>query len=211
MLRLETVLDRLYVIGNTFTCKDALRAAGARWDADRRQWFADGFDGRACLRNAIIEINGAADIPEDVSDYRVIAHCTYNGRPYYIIERGKGTIVRLAHPTAPYSFWVTWEACADFRRNNPPEPGATRDEDCDLATVGEYRAMERAYQIAYSDNDPEGIKCPRCDRWCDVDAQACPTCGNTTGAYADDIDDGGPFEPYRSPFSRDLAETPYDG
>lgn len=39
MLKVEQSKGRNYIVGNTFPVKDALRAEGFRWDAERKGWW----------------------------------------------------------------------------------------------------------------------------------------------------------------------------
>ena len=38
-ITIEKTGRRYYFVGNTYPIKDALRSAGAKWDADRRAWY----------------------------------------------------------------------------------------------------------------------------------------------------------------------------
>lgn len=46
MIEIERIGRRSYLRGNTYGIKDALRAAGAHWDAEQRAWWI-GSDAKA--------------------------------------------------------------------------------------------------------------------------------------------------------------------
>lgn len=57
MTTLEQVAKRLYFVNSPFTAKDAIKSLGAKWDADRRQWWI-GVTKREAAEKLINELNG---------------------------------------------------------------------------------------------------------------------------------------------------------
>lgn len=55
MITMETVGKRVYLNGNTFPVKDALKRAGCHWDGDRRAWWIG-----VGKREAVLDIIGRA-------------------------------------------------------------------------------------------------------------------------------------------------------
>ena len=109
-MTVEKIGRRYYITGQTYAAKDALKAAGCKWDPDRRAWWtgkkevAERFD-----RQAPAEAK-----PEDPDTIRVIGKARYKGRDYYI--RWVGTCktgehkARLCTLDAKIDFWA---ACAE--------------------------------------------------------------------------------------------------
>ncbi|OFW37672.1 MAG: hypothetical protein A3J29_06265 [Acidobacteria bacterium RIFCSPLOWO2_12_FULL_67_14b] len=69
----ETIGARVYVLGQTFALRDAIKSAGGHWDAERKAWWI-GATKRAELEAAI-----AAAKPADQSSYRP-SKCKQCGR-----------------------------------------------------------------------------------------------------------------------------------
>jgi hypothetical protein len=93
----ETTGRRTYVIGNTYAVRDALRAAGAHWDADRKAWWM----GDAAKASALVASLGAtapaaastqADRQAPGTDATIAGKATYKGKTYYVagrVDRGR--------------------------------------------------------------------------------------------------------------------------
>ena len=83
--------ETLYVTGDTYSHRAALRAIGARWDAARKQWCV----GRE-KRDAVEAIVARAATPPAEQapglDATVAGRASYKGRTYYVagrVERGR--------------------------------------------------------------------------------------------------------------------------
>lgn len=100
-IQTETVGQRVYVTGNTYAIKDALRAAGCHWDGDRRAWWI-GAKKRAAVDHLL---NAPLPAAEDVEAARlkrdrdnILGTAKYDGKTYYVVGRGtndRGEWVRL--------------------------------------------------------------------------------------------------------------------
>lgn len=80
---------RVYIAGNTFPIKDAIRDAGGHWDADAQQWWV-GTAKQAVIEAAIAAaVAKAAEVgdrlPED--ERSIIGRGTYRGQSYYVLGR----------------------------------------------------------------------------------------------------------------------------
>ncbi|HKY40745.1 MAG TPA: hypothetical protein VJN18_32645 [Polyangiaceae bacterium] len=92
---------RHYLIGNTYPIKDKLRAAGAKWDSDRKAWWTGKRDlAEQLASGASAEAAPAAESGSSPSASReapgegaiVAGRATYKGKTYYVagrVERGR--------------------------------------------------------------------------------------------------------------------------
>lgn len=96
MIRVEQDGRRFYIVGDTYPIKDKLRAAGARWDSERRSWWtgkqevADRLVAEGTANGATS--NGAmnGDRPRETvgEDDRVIGgRGMYKDKTYYLVGR----------------------------------------------------------------------------------------------------------------------------
>jgi hypothetical protein len=229
MYRLESNLDRTYIVGPTFDIKDQLRDAGARFDGNAKQWYVRTHD-LAPVRALLSRLSADTDLrPENLDAYPILDVVTYKDRTYFVISVDREH-VRLCNDSGSFAFWTRADKCAknpqNFRENEAQ--GAP-------ITVGEFRMIQRAARRAKSEYENRGQTCPRCSRRMSVTQQLCDHCGNTTVPYADDdADDNEDTDTHseghgyssrpefirlrsggqvaeRSPFSRDLPDQPYDG
>lgn len=78
---------RVYFVGNTYSVKDALRNAGAHWDAARKAWWT----GKKAEAEAILKsLQPTSPSSDGVDlDAKVIkGRATYQGKDYYLLARG---------------------------------------------------------------------------------------------------------------------------
>lgn len=108
---------RYYIAGNTYPIKDQLRAAGCKWDPDRKQWWTGKKD--VAERLASKEIKPAAQSPDEVY---VIGKASYKGRSYYVQWAG---VTKKGN----YAFHlVTLDAKIDFWADGSPMNGTSPAE-----------------------------------------------------------------------------------
>lgn len=106
---------RVYVLGQTYALRDALRAAGGHWDSARRAWWV-GRAKRAEIEAVIAreataatetERAPAADDRKPREDARVLARAAYKGKDYYVIaETRDGARRLLAARDGAFQFWA---------------------------------------------------------------------------------------------------------
>lgn len=116
-ITLEKVEKRVYVVGNSFSIKDQLKAEGCHWDAERKQWWIG--VGKASAIEAIIkgDTQAVVQTPETTSEnadsIKVVGKAKYKGKTYYVRWVGQCKNGEYkAHLTtidAKISFWA---ACA---------------------------------------------------------------------------------------------------
>jgi len=105
----ETIGARVYVTGNTYAVKDALKSAGCHWDGDRRQWWI----GKAKLSritDIVGELASAPAAKEDIGARRVYARVEYQGRSYYVIGESQDRC-RLTVLDGSMEFWADKAEC----------------------------------------------------------------------------------------------------
>ncbi len=117
---LQVVGRRCYITGDTYRHRDALRAAGAHWDGDRRAWW---LGGRAKAEELVAQLTatatpaspsgGEASAPKPsealASDARVIGRGTYRGRACLVLWEGttrRGPAAKLASMDGARVFWA---------------------------------------------------------------------------------------------------------
>lgn len=88
--------QRVYVLGNTFPIKDAIKSAGGHWDADRKAWWI-GKKKKSELEASIGKVAGGSqhaqgERQEPGEDAAVAGRAEYKGRTYYLagrVEKGR--------------------------------------------------------------------------------------------------------------------------
>lgn len=90
-ITLETVGRRTYIVGETYSIRDRVRAIGAHWDADRRAWWtAKRAEAEALLAAVSAARDGASSkTPHDGLNSVVAAKGEYKGKTYYVAGRAK--------------------------------------------------------------------------------------------------------------------------
>lgn len=164
---------RSYIVGNTYPVKDALKAAGAHWDGDRRAWWlGDDADARALVERlgspaaAPTSTPAAAPAaPEGLSDDTKIAgKATYKGRPYLLLwvgETRRGQAAKLAFADGSKVFWAdasAVEVTKVYERHPVKGPMTWRRMQLLRARYAAGRAQ------GYDDGIAEGrrYECPEC-------------------------------------------------
>jgi hypothetical protein len=79
---------RAYIVGNTYPVRDAIRAAGAHWDGERKAWWT-GKKEEAEQLIARLNQSAAAQskTPRDGLNSVVAGRAEYKGKTYYIAGR----------------------------------------------------------------------------------------------------------------------------
>lgn len=84
--------QRVYIAGNTFAVKDALKRAGCHWDGERKMWWIG-----AAKRNQIESlIAKPLPVSKDVEADRlerdrnnILGTAKYNGHSYFVVGEGR--------------------------------------------------------------------------------------------------------------------------
>lgn len=117
-ITIETQGRRHYLRGNTFPIKDAIRAAGGKWDRDAGAWWTGKREVAEQLVAGAAATPVAAKAPgsdrgsrdDKVSDETVIlARVTYRGRPALLLWEGatsRGRGAKLASMDGARVFWA---------------------------------------------------------------------------------------------------------
>lgn len=88
-IRLEEAGRRIYIHGYTYSIRDALRSAGAKWDPDARAWWV-GASKRKEIETLIDRMTAKEEEPKDEMpgpNAIVAGRGKYRGRPCYIAGR----------------------------------------------------------------------------------------------------------------------------
>lgn len=89
-ITVEKVARRHYIVGNTYPIKDRLKAAGCKWDNERKQWWTAKAEVAAQI--ASIEIADAQpkrDETVDLDAAVVRGRALYKGKPYYVLAESR--------------------------------------------------------------------------------------------------------------------------
>lgn len=147
--------QRVYLVGDTYTIRDRIKAIGGHWDGDRRAWWVVAAKETAA-RQLVESLSGAssADAPkakQDPSDIRLTGKGEYKGRTYYMgAQTRDGQRVRLLTlPDAQGNFLDFWADCAAVRVVKAYQPrqhtyrGRTTTEYTTLGGIARFIAREQ--------------------------------------------------------------------
>lgn len=142
-IKVERIGRRSYITGNTYPHKDALRDAGAHWDAEQRAWWI-GKEEEADNLVKKLNNNPSVTTDNDGENTVVAGKATYKGKTYYVagrIERGRTVWKDHVHPiqtrdgkktllvlhNGSKTFWAdTTELSAMFHYEKPKTIGSLR-------------------------------------------------------------------------------------
>lgn len=117
-LSLQQIGQRIYLVGDTYPHRSAIKGLGGHWDGDRRQWWV-GVAKRAEIEQAIASAPAPSAAPasapmdaprQDKTPDRgapVKARATYKGKDYYVLaETRDGAKRLLAARNGQFQFWA---------------------------------------------------------------------------------------------------------
>jgi len=184
-IEIRTEGRRHYLRGDTYPLKDALRAAGCKWDADAKAWWT----GKRETAESIVEQVATHDSAAESAPERtapglgavVAGRVTYKGRTYYlagrvvrgrthyddvvsVVESRDGSRVLLYFRDGSSQFWAAADAVQVVRRYQRPTT---------IERLREFAAEQRGIERGE-------VECPVCERSC--------TCG--TGRFCSHHHDG---------------------
>jgi ribosomal protein L12E/L44/L45/RPP1/RPP2 len=181
----QTEGRRIYLFGNTFSIKDILRDAGAKWDSDRKAWWIG-----AAKKADIDRILASAPTPAPVTSQsaassngerkseplkdedRLAGKAEYKGRAYLMVWEGqtkRGWAAKLAFLDGTQTFWAAQGEYTVTKRYQSREyRGRT-----EYTTWGSYRRfVERAKQAK-----AEGRQQCKCGQYHSDHEPSCYMCG----------------------------------
>jgi hypothetical protein len=92
-IEIKTEGRRHYLIGETYSAREAIRSAGCRWDPERRAWYSGKRDAaeaalRAVERQSLLTGSGPEPQREVPGANAIVAgRARYKGRTYYLAGR----------------------------------------------------------------------------------------------------------------------------
>ncbi len=174
VIGVERVGARVYVVGDTYAIKDSLKAAGCKWDGERRQWWAGLAKADAVQRVVDGVASGAvkADV-EDLSRAEVHGKVVYKGRAYFVIGVSRdGEKLRLTVLDGAIVFWAAASLCEWSRRYERRSEGYGRYARERLPSLGSIQAF-----VARQKNpETARVQCHECGSWHDA-GMSCRECG----------------------------------
>lgn len=127
---------RLYLVGNTYPIKDAIKAAGGHWDSDRKQWWI-GKAKRAEIEETISKMAGTTSTagngerPKETADDKtpVRGKVAYKGRTYYLIAESRdGNSYKVCTLDGQIVFWARRDSGAQVVKRYFPREFYGRQE-----------------------------------------------------------------------------------
>ena len=176
-ITIETEGRRHYLIGNTYPIKDRLRAAGAKWDGDRRAWWT----GKRELAEKLVGASTAVESgsrpsserPSDSlsSDSEIAGKAQYKGKEYLLVWSGdtrRGPAAKLAFRDGSKVFWAP---LGEVRITKVYEAREYRGRREPGMTFGRLERLRKEYSEAKRQGNDDGIpngrryECPECGEY----------------------------------------------
>ena len=107
---------RLYVVGNSYVLKDAIRAVGGRWDRERKQWWI-GVEKRTEIEAVIAKAEAMpqSQPPQQPYEGAVLGKVEYKERLYFVRTQGPGSL-HLVNFAGTLDFWAKEGLCHWVKR-----------------------------------------------------------------------------------------------
>lgn len=170
-MELKTEGRRTYILGNTYPIKDQLRAAGCKWDGDRKAWWTGK---REVAEQLVAKLNGtaaatttpASPAPKEAYDGPVLGKAEYKGRQYYVRWQGttsRGTdAFRLVTLDGNLDFWADAAACRWTKHYE--KKGAYGKRDDRHGSYPTLSGIRRFIEREKRETAETGIDCWMCRR-----------------------------------------------
>jgi len=174
-ITIERAGARVYLVGDTFPIKDAIKAIGGHWDGDRRAWWvgaAKMADAEALAGKAAAP--GAASPPANADDVKVIGKAEYKGRNYYVrwagICKSGADKIHLTSLDGKIDFWADAALCRWVKHYEAREYRG-RTEPVTLGSIKRFinRAKRDEKSSAHGDAGWRSNGCSECRAlgdWC---------------------------------------------
>lgn len=174
-ITMQDEASRIYLAGNTFPIKAAIKSAGGHWDADRRMWWI-GKSKREEITKAISQSSANPQPGQHPSEAqgdatKIIGTATYKGKTYYVMFAGptkRGTdAMKLCFRDGSQVFWASigpGPGDAEWKKQyrEPTTVGAINRFLAGLKTPeGRAAAQDRAAHPG-DRRAPEGKTCGMC-------------------------------------------------
>ncbi len=167
-IHVERIGRRSYLRGDTYAIRDALRAAGAHWDADEKAWWI-GSEAKA-QELAAGAPAGESRKDEVTDDTRLLGKATYKGRSYLLLWEGQTKHGRAAKLAFTIGTKVVWAKEGEYQVTKRYAERTYRGRT-EHFTFGDYRRLierskkERAEsggfrKVKYA--DPTALVCLEC-------------------------------------------------
>lgn len=176
---------RFYLVGDTYAIKDKLRAAGAKWDGDRRAWWT----GKRDVAEKFLEAVDAAKSDQSAAqssepsadrlsaDSTIAGKATYKGRPYLLVWEGdtkRGRAAKLAFTDGSKIFWASAGEYQVTKRYEEREQRGAYGRSTgrfEKMTFGRLQHLREKYAQAKAEGNDDGIRngqryeCPECGEY----------------------------------------------
>lgn len=169
---------RHYLIGNTFPIKNAIKAAGCRWDPEAKAWWTGKRETADALVSQLVSKAAKPKREAPGPDAAVAGRCTYKGHTYYLagrVQRGRtawgddvaaittrdGEAYLLYFRDGSSSFWAESPEVQIVKHYDRPQ------------TIGGLKAYaEKAKKLADEGRSPPVAGCGHCRQL----GHMCPGC-----------------------------------
>jgi hypothetical protein len=152
--------------------KEAVKAAGAKWDPDSKRWWVG--SGKADALRAAVRKGAEAPpkTPEELTEgLRVHFKARYKGREYYAVAESQ-TAYRLLTLDASLDFWADRSACEVVRRYEARQVGRGRYQQTVYTTLGSIRD----FKARQANPATARGECTECGSW-GPKGEPCRDCG----------------------------------
>lgn len=177
---LETTGRRIYFVDSPYAVRDAIKAIGAKWDADKRQWWVSTAK-RADAEKLVAQLNDptAPKVKEDPNNIRLTGKGRYKGREYYAGAVVNGRVRLLTLPDDEGDYLDFWVDCAEVEETKTYAPRQVWDgRRGSNNTVTRYTTLGSIARFVREQKASEAAGLPQC-----------AACGKR-GRLTHDLEDG---------------------
>lgn len=146
-ITIEKIGRRHYVTGNTYSIKDQLRAAGCKWDSDKKAWWTS----KSEVAEKFSNVSASRPAEKTCDDLEVIGRATYKGRSYYVVWTGQtkfGFGWKLAFSDGSKTFWAKQE-------NGEPSWINRYEEKRTIGSLRRYAERQQEQRRNRDENNPD--------------------------------------------------------
>ncbi len=172
-MTIEKIGRRYYLTGNTYAVRDALKAAGCHWDAERKAWWTSKQDVAERFGGQDAAPAPAKPSKDDLAERRCYGKVEYKGRTYYVIGVSERTgKLWLTVLDCSIDFWAPEGLCRWVKRYE------VREHTYRGHTSRSYQTLERIREFIESEKRNKAAGMP-----------VCAECGRS-GELVQDLEDG---------------------
>lgn len=152
-ITIETAARRVYLLGDTYPVRDAIRGIGGKWDPDRRAWWVGA--AKRAEAEALVQ-SAPASAPRDAgkdglaADDRLLGQVEYTGRSgrpakcWWAGQTRDGSRYRLASMDGSRVWWADAASCRVLKTYAPRDDRWGRTQHQTWGRMQRFLADARA-------------------------------------------------------------------